>query len=655
MKASNPFSRFRPHNNTPPASPSSRPVFQPNMTRNLDRKLLQQARVSYIPSFKQLKYVGRFLSAREKRLIRLLLGVCTFVATLSIVFFIVKHVEAMPASGGEYSEGFVGQPKFLNPLFSSTNEVDSDAVALLYSGLFSYNEKRELVSDLAARYSASDDHKIYDVTLKPNLHWSDGEPLTASDVVFTFETIQNPEVGSPLSASFQGVKIEKINDLTVRFTLKQAFTPFIHTLVTGIIPEHIWGTIDNPSHIKLAKTNLEPVGSGAWQFDRLVKRDGGGIEAVSLVPNKNYYAAAPMIKTFTMRFFSDQSSMLDALKTHKILAISFPPRLTTSTVAAKNLVSYPVELPQYTAIFFNLDLNPFLKDKNLRSALTVAIDKQAIITEALSGEGKAIASPILPGMVGYTTDLTAITTTVDEANRLLDKNWQRIQPEEYFSLRSDELKKERGTIDPKTKKVSTTPDVDAAVLSDVQKEMSASQTFYRRDKKNLLLHLTITTVDTPEYQRVAEYIAKDWQALGIETTIKPIDRQFFLRNVIKNRDYDVVLYGEVVGGDPDPFPFWHSSQVNYPGLNLSLYTNRTVDGLLEDARATTDPLARAKLYKTFQQTLINDAPAVFLYTPLYSILMSSDVKNVSIPPLVLPSDRYKLFAPWYIKTHWVWK
>lgn len=651
MKASNPFSRFRPRTTPPP----TRPVFQAISPRNLDRKLLQQTRVSYFPSFKQLKYVGRFLSTSEKRLIHFLISLCALVATLSLIFFITRHIDAVPASGGEFSEGFVGQPKFLNPLFSSTNEVDSDAVALLYSGLFTYNAQRELAPDLAESYRISDDHKTYDITIKPSIRWSDGEPLTVDDVIFTFETIQNPEVGSPLSASFQGVKIEKINDHTVRFTLKQPFAPFIHTLVTGIIPEHVWGAIDNPSHIKLAKTNLEPIGSGPWQFDRLIKRDGGGIEALSLIPNKNYYGLAPMITTFTMRFFSDQSSLIDALKTHKILAVSFPPRLTTSTVAAKNLTAYPVELPQYTALFFNLDLNPFLKDKNVRIALTAAIDKERIIKNSLNSQAKMINGPILPGMNGYTTDLAAITTTVDEANRLLDKNWQRIQPEEYFKLRSEELKKERGTTDSKTKLVSTTPDIDATIFADVQKEMSASQTFYRRDKKNQLLSLIITTVDTPEYQRVAEQVAKDWQTLGVQTTIKPIDRQFFLRNVIKNRDYDVVLYGEVVGGDPDPFPFWHSSQVNYPGLNLSLYTNRTVDGILEDARATTDPEVRAKLYKTFQQTLLNDVPAVFLYTPLYSVLMSSDVKDVSLPPLVLPSDRYHLFAPWYIKTHWVWK
>lgn len=651
MKFTNPLSPLRPKNSIPP----ERNSFSAAVSKKMDRRLIQQTHIRRLPTLKQLKYVGRFLSSAEKKVLRLLTALMIISLGAAAAFFITKHVEALPASGGEYTEGFVGQPKYLNPLFSSTNEVDSDIVALIYSRLFTYNEKRELIPDLAEKYTVSDDGKTYDVTLKEGVRWSDGEPLTTQDVVFTFESLQNPEVGSSLAAAFQGVKISKVDEHTIRFVLKQAFAPFIHALVVGVIPEHIWGTIDNPAHMRLAKTNLEPIGSGPWQFAKLIKRDGGGIEALSLVPNKNYYGRAPMIHMVTFRFFPDQGSLLEALKAHKILGVSFPPRLVSSTTPIKDATPYPVELPQYTALFFNLDLNPLLKDKTVRTALSGAINKQAIIQDVLGNAAKTINGPLLPGMIGYDPAFTGSTTTIDEANRLLDKNWQRIQPEEYFSLRSAALKKERGTTDPRTHQVSTTPEIDTAIAADVQKEMSPSQTFYRRDKKDQVLALTITTVDTPEYQKVAEQIAKDWQDIGVQTTIKPINRQFFLRNVIKNRDYDTVLYGEIAGGDPDPFPFWHSSQVNYPGLNLSLYTNRTIDTMLEDARTTLDPAARAKLYRTFEDTLATDVPAVFLYTPLYTLQISTDVKNVSIPPLVLPSDRYRQFATWYIKTTWVWK
>ncbi len=653
MNTPNPFLRFRRQKTVQSNVPQ--PVFRASVPKNLDRKLLQQARVSYLPSFKQLRYVGRFLSIKEKRLVRILIFLSTVTLLASSAFFAYQHIEKTPAEGGEYSEGFVGQPAFLNPLFSSTSEIDSDAVALLYSGLFRYNERRELVPDLAATHKISDDFRIYDITLKPNLLWSDGKPITAHDVVFTFESIQNPEVGSPLAPAFQGVKIEKINELTVRFTLKQAFAPFIHTLTTGIIPEHVWGAIDNPAHLKLAKTNLEPIGSGPWQYSRLVKRDGGGIETLSLTPNPYYHGNRPYIKKFTFHFYADQSNLLDALKTRKILAVSFPPRFTSSTLKSKITTSYPIELPQYTALFFNLDLNPFLKDKKIRTALSAAINKQTIIEDGLFSAGLLIESPILPGMIGYLATTSPSTTTLDMANNLLDTAWLRIQPEEYFKIRSNELKKERVNPDTKNQPTSNTLEIDETIYNDVQKEMSPTQTFYRRDKKNQLLRLTISTVDTPEYVRVANIIAENWQSLGVQTTVKPISRQFFLRNVIKNRDYDAILYGEIVGGDPDPFPFWHSSQSNYPGLNLSLYSNRTVDRLLEEGRTTTDIMTRQKIYTAFQENLLADYPAVFLYTPLYNMLISSDVKNVTIPPLVVPSHRYTLFEKWYIKTHWKWK
>jgi peptide/nickel transport system substrate-binding protein len=615
--------------------------------------MVQQAQARYLPSFKQLKYIGRFLNDQEKKLLRALSLFLVVIILSAGAFYMYLHIDQVAAEGGEYTEGMVGQPKYLNPLFASSNEVDSDISSLIYSGLFSYNNQRELVPDLAQSYKVSDDRKVYDVMLKPDLRWSDGERLTAQDVIFTFETIQNREAESPLVASFQGVALEKVNDLTVRFTLKQPFAPFLQALTVGIVPEHTWGAIDNPAHLKLAKMNLEPVGSGSWRFDRLVKRDVGGIDSISLVRNENYYGVKPFIRTLTFRFYPDQGSILDDIRLQKVLAISFPPR-TTSTVAYKNNKEYPIYLPQYTALFFNQEANSDLKDKSLRKALTVAINKDQLLQNALFGDAQRVEGPILPGMLGYADDLVLATGTIDDANEVLDKGWQRIQPEEYFKLRYTALEK-AALGDAPAKKTTTTTDRDPDLVVTVQKEMSAQQSFYRRDKKNHVLSFTITTVDTPEYERVAEEIARSWQALGVQTTVKLINRQFFLRNVIKSRDYDMVLYGEVVGGDPDPFPFWDSSQSNYPGLNLSGYANRSVDKLLEDARVTIDPQERAKLYHTFQQTLVDDLPAIFLYTPVYHMLINKDVHQVEIPQLVVPSDRYRELAGWYIKTRWVWK
>ena len=183
----------------------------PAAVRNFDRKLIKSVRHRIVPSFTQFKYISRFLTKTEKRLIKAALLLIALSLISAGIIFLIMHIGFEPKSGGEYSEALIGQPKLINPLFSGTNDVDADLCALIYSGLFSYNKDEQIVPELADSFTIGDDKKTYLVTLKKNLFWSDGEPLTADDVVFTFESIQNAEVGSPLFTAFQGVKIEKVD------------------------------------------------------------------------------------------------------------------------------------------------------------------------------------------------------------------------------------------------------------------------------------------------------------------------------------------------------------------------------------------------------------------------------------------------------------
>ena len=142
--------------------------------------------------------------------------------------------------------------------------------------------------------------------MRQDVKWSDEEPLSADDVIFTFDTIQNPEVGSPLIPSFQGVRVTKIDDHTVSFALKEAFAPFLNSLTVGIIPEHVWVDIP-PSGMRIARNNLQPVGTGAWIFNKLIKDDIGNIQSYSLQRNDNYYRQIPYLKNLTFKFYSEFS------------------------------------------------------------------------------------------------------------------------------------------------------------------------------------------------------------------------------------------------------------------------------------------------------------------------------------------------------------
>ncbi len=628
----------------------------------LDHKLIGSINARTIPSLTQLKYVGHFLAPQEKKMLGIL-GTVVAVATLALGgVFVVTHFTAVAKEGGDYSEAMVGQPKFINPIYASVSDIDSDLSFLTYTGLFRYTNGHELTPDLAEKYTLSDDKKSYTVTLKPNIVWSDGEPLKADDIIFTFETIQNPESSSPLLPAFQGVIIEKIDESTIRFTLKEPFAPFLNSLTVGIIPEHIWSGIP-PLNLKLAPTNLKPVGTGPWKFSRLIKDDLGTIQSYVLVPNDLYYGQKPYLKTLTFKFFVDPNEAVEAVQNQSVSAISFVPSKSKDKLNSKNLVSHTLILPQYTALFFNQTQNDNLKDKDLRLALATALDKQQIVDTALEGAGQAIDSPLLPGSIGYYPDIKKIAFNVDAANALLDKKWARIQPEEYFKLRQTALlKNSQAEIDaviknpPEGETASSSVDrINQDIADQVRSEMSSEQTFYRKTKDGVPLRLSITFVDTKEYQKSAQMVAAAWKAIGVQTDLNQVSSRQISRDVFKNRSYQILLYGEIIGGDPDLFPFWHSTQSDYPGLNLAQFSDRTADKHLEEARSATDPAAREALYKKFQDILVDQLPAIFLFTPNYNFFVNENIKGITVERITAPSDRYNTLSNWYVKTSWKWK
>jgi peptide/nickel transport system substrate-binding protein len=632
-------------------------------SQHFDRKLVKKIQPRLVPKWPQLRYLGSFLSSLEKKVATIAL-VIFFLSSVSWgLFRFFKNTELLAASGGEYSEALIGEPKFINPLFSSTNDVDTDLTSLIYSSLFKYDDNQKLTPELASDYSVTDDGRTYNINLRQDIKWSDGDPLTADDVIYTFESIQNPEVSSPLLATFQDVTVERTGDYSVSFTLKEPFAPFLQSLTVGILPEHIWANIP-PFNIRLANTNLQPVGSGPWKFSKLTKDSTGNIQNYTLERNDSYFQTLPYLKTVVFKFYSDISQAASALKSQDVKAVSFVPQDLASKIAGKNFKLYQFRLPQYTALFFNENTSQFLKNSESRLALNLALDKNKVVEQALNKNGEVINSPILKGELGYKPDIAFPGFDIEQANKILDKNWSRIQPEEFFKNAYDTLLKTRQAEIDDIKSNTTTPaeeiavqvkDIDNATSDVVRKSMSPNQTFYRKNKANEILQLKLTTVDTPEYQLAAETIANMWRAVGVKIDIEIYNSNQVTRNVLKERTYEILLYGEIVGADPDPYPFWHSSQINYPGLNLSMFTNRTVDTLLEDARATTTGKIRTENYIKFQEILAKELPAVFLYTPTYNFIASKEIKGVAFENIFAPADRFTDLTHWYIKTKRHWK
>ncbi len=171
---------------------------------------------------------------------------------------------------------------------------------------------------------------------------------------------------------------------------------------------------------------------------------------------------------------------------------------------------------------------------------------------------------------------------------------------------------------------------------------------------SLPLQFTLTTINQSQLVDTANLLKDYWQKVGVAVQIKTVESSE-LKDIIKNRDYDALLYGEALGSLPDLYPFWHSTQINDPGLNLSEYQNKNVDQLLKDARETLDDQTKAQKYEKLQDTILSDAPALFLYNPDYLYWTSEKIKGIDTTKIVDPAKRFENIQNWYIQTRRVWK
>ncbi len=560
-----------------------------------------------IPSIKQLRYGWRVFSNKEQKIITALLISALIVLFIFIGIASYNRTALLPAVGGTYIEGLLQTPQFLNPVLAFNNSTDVDINRLVFAGLLKYDKDLKLQSDLAKSFTLSEDQKVYTFILKDDLEWHDGKPLTADDVVFTIQTIQNPQFNSPHFGRFRDIIVNKVNEKTISFTLSEAYTSFLPTMTIGIIPQHIWGNI-TPDNSRLAEANIKPIGSGPYKFSKLQKETGGRLISYTLESFEKYHDHQPYIKTIQFKFYTDTISSLDALQRQNIDGvefISFGDRVQLSQMKTINYHSF--SLPQYTALFINQNTNEFLATKAVRVALAHALDKPSLINEIFGEEAKVIDGPLLPGAVGYYPDIKKYNYNLDTARQLLDESGWKIGTTTEFRVKDDKV-----------------------------------------------LEITLTTVDIPDTASMAQDIQTAWQKIGIKVNLAIVPRADIEENIITPRNYQILLFGEVFGADQDPFPFWHSSKRQSPGVNLTSFADTQADSFLEKARLTTNEEERAELYKKFQDILIETAPAIFLYTPKYTYPVHEKIKGLGQQMIHTPADRFNDIINWYTRTERRW-
>lgn len=547
----------------------------------------------------------------------MLLLIITSSNYLTISYYL-KNTREVPAFGGEYAEGIVGQPRFINPVLAQTNDVDSDISSVIYSGLLKLDEKGDIVNDIAERFEISEDKLTYTFYIKKGIKWHDDQDLRSrnldakdlnvDDIIYTLQTIQNKDFNSPLRASWKGIRAEKVDDYTIKFILKNAYSPFLNNLTFGILPKHLWEFIGS-GNFPLAEYNVKPIGSGPYKYSKFSKDKSGKINSIELVANKDYYLREPKIEKVMIKFFQSEEEAVSAFNRKEIKGIGYiSPNNKKLIVDSENSTVYRLNIPRYFAIFFNQTKSKSLSDKAVRIALANSIDRKKLIDEIYAGDGLITDSPIPSQLMGSNPDIKTYGYSVEDARSSLENaGWK---------------------------------DNDGDGL---------------REKDDVKLEFTLITTDWQETKEVSSKLKEMWKEIGANVEIKNLDINDLQNNYIKQRSYEAILFGEILNYDPDPFAFWHSSQKKDPGLNYSLYDNPEADKLLEEARQETDQNLKTEKYKKFQEIVAEDIPAAFLYSPYYLYVQNRSVAGTNLNRIVVPSNRFNNIENWYIKTQRVWK
>jgi peptide/nickel transport system substrate-binding protein len=543
------------------------------------------------------------------------------VSAVALIYLLNSQlIVAIPGYGGGLSEGIVGSPRFINPVLAISDS-DRDLTVLIYSGLLRATPEGDYLPDLAQSYSISPDGLQYTLTLRKNATFHDGTPVTADDVVFTVGKTQDPAIKSPVRANWNGVTVEEIDPETVRFTLKSPYAPFVENLTQGILPKHLWQNVSD-EEFPFSELNSNPIGSGPFRVSSISRTPSGIPSSYDLRSFNKYALGKPYFSFLTLKFYQSEQALADALGSGEVEAASGLSPTLLSTVSGANIERAP--LNRVFGVFFNQNQSEVLRDLDVRRALQNSIDQDDLVQKVLGGYGTPLTGPIPPdimpalpaaGAQGDASDASATTTDAATLARnvLLAKGW---------SVGSDGI--------------------------------LAKTTGKGKDAKTITLSFSLSTGNVPELRAAAEYVRQQWTKLGADVDVKIFDQGDLSQNVIRPRKYDALLFGEVVGRELDLFAFWHSSQRNDPGLNISLYANSAADKILEALRETSSDSERADLYTKFEAELGKDIPAVFLYAPDFVYSIPKDIVGVDLGFIETPSDRFLSAPSWHRETDYVW-
>lgn len=337
-------------------------------------------------------FIDRLSHVRNIRLLILEWGLLVvaliMLAATQAFWFSNSYSEDTFVAGGTFTEATLGKINSLNPLFATTSS-EKTLSRLMFATLSTVDYSGHPNAGLAEYIHSSDNGRIWTIKLKEELKWSDGEPITNEDIIFTVGLIQNPAVTSIYDSDLSNVKVEESENGEITFTLSSAYADFISALDFPIIPHHILKDA-NPKMLVEHPFSLNPVSSGAFSFNAIQSVSADGEKIIYLSSNPHYYGGRPMLNSFAIHTFSDKDAIIKALNSGTVAATAELDAVDAEKITAGAIYQRNSSIASGAFIFFNTQ---HVTDKNLRTAIRNSLDVNILRT--LAGDVAPLDYPLL--------------------------------------------------------------------------------------------------------------------------------------------------------------------------------------------------------------------------------------------------------------------
>lgn len=499
--------------------------------------------------------------------------------------------------GGQLGYGEYGRPATLDPI-TSNDMVSLRISELLFNGLVGINERQEIVPELAQRWEISDNGGTYTFYLRQDVTWhrkGDEDPgtFTAGDVIATYNIMTHPKTITPLKVRYEFIKgVEKVDDYTVRFSLKRPILNALAKFSFKIIPAH--GPA-NPEFLTREDPFVQkPIGTGPYRIDRIT-----GDREVVLAANESYFKGRPHVDRFIGKPFADQNIMTQAMMFNAIdMIILVNPRDIPEIQGDKRYVLQPYNALSYSFFGYNLR-NPLVEDKRVRQAFTHAVNRQEMLDSFFNSQGSIISGPFAPGSWAYNLDVAPFPYDPKRARELLQ--------EAGFSPGQDGIMERGGDQLVLTLKVPIEKESEA-----VKRVVLAFQSYLRK--------------------------------VGVEIRVEFKEWLSWKEDVFLDHDFDIIFASWVFDDSADISSLFHSAEIGAWKNNFGAYSNPEVDSLIVESKLTLDHEKRRTIYRKLHSMLAEESPYTFLWTLTNYAAYHKKVRHVAIHP-------YKFFSfadEWYI-------